>query len=167
MANTTFLIIQIGKVLQLEYAMNAVAKGETALGIRGKDCVVLAVEKKLHSILIEEGSYQKMQLVTEHVGGTYAGLGPDFRVLMSEARQYTQEEKLKLGEPIYLSNLAQETASIAQEYTMRGGVRPFGISILFAGYDDDGAHLYQIDPSGAYVGKKNTLASARFWSYGA
>lgn len=37
-----------------------------------------------------------------------------------------------------------------------GGVRPFGVSILFAGYDDDGPQLYQIDPSGSYFGWKAT-----------
>lgn len=29
-------------------------------------------------------------------------------------------------------------------------MRPFGVSLLAAGYDDDGPHLYQIDPSGSY-----------------
>jgi hypothetical protein len=31
-----------------------------------------------------------------------------------------------------------------------GGVRPFGVSLLLAGYDDNGPQLYQIDPSGSY-----------------
>ena len=33
---------------------------------------------------------------------------------------------------------------------MRSGVRPFGVSLLAAGYDDDGPHLYQIDPSRSF-----------------
>lgn len=37
-----------------------------------------------------------------------------------------------------------------QEYTQSGGVRPFGVSLLIAGYDDKGPHLYQVDPSGSY-----------------
>jgi 20S proteasome alpha/beta subunit len=45
-----------GKLLQIEYALNAVSKGETALGIKGKNCVVLAAEKKINSVLIEEDS---------------------------------------------------------------------------------------------------------------
>ncbi len=48
--------------------------------------------------------------------------------------------------------LVRELASIAQEFTQQGGVRPFGISILVAGVDDDGPQLYQVDPSGAYFG---------------
>ena len=43
-----------------------------------------------------------------------------------------------------------------QEYTQKGGVRPFGISLLMAGYDEEGPQLYQIDPSGAYFGWKAT-----------
>lgn len=29
-------------------------------------------------------------------------------------------------------------------------MRPFGVSLLLAGYDDNGPQLYQIDPSGSY-----------------
>lgn len=37
-----------------------------------------------------------------------------------------------------------------QEYTQSGGVRPFGISLLVIGYDEDKPRLYQVDPSGAF-----------------
>jgi len=67
--------------------LEAVQKAETALGILGKDCVVLAVEKKLSSVLIDEDSYHKITPITGHLGSTYAGLGPDFRVLMMKARK--------------------------------------------------------------------------------
>ena len=49
-----------------------------------------------------------------------------------------------------------------QEFTQRGGVRPFGISLLAAGYDDDGPQLYQIDPSGAYYGWRATACGKNF-----
>lgn len=39
---------------------------------------------------------------------------------------------------------------------MFSGVRPFGVSLLLAGYDHDGPALYQIDPSGAYFAWKAT-----------
>ena len=38
-----------------------------------------------------------------------------------------------------------------QEYTQSGGVRPFGVSLMVAGFDgQEGPKLYQVDPSGAY-----------------
>lgn len=35
-----------------------------------------------------------------------------------------------------------------------GGVRPFGVSLLLAGRDENGPQLYQIDPSGSYFAWK-------------
>eukprot|EP01067_Filipodium_phascolosomae_P001124 Filipodium_phascolosomae@DN1788_c0_g1_i4.p1 len=43
---------------------------------------------------------------------------------------------------------------IMQEFTQSGGVRPFGVSLLVAGYDEDGPQLYQVDPSGTYFAWK-------------
>ena len=37
-----------------------------------------------------------------------------------------------------------------QSFTQYGGARPFGTALLIAGFDDDGAHLFETDPSGAY-----------------
>lgn len=145
-----------GTLQQIENASNAVSKGENALGIKTKNCVVLAVEKKISSVLVDETSFHKVQQISVNSGAVYAGLGPDFRVLMEQSRKIAQEYWLTYLQPILISSLIRETAQIVQEYTQSGGVRPFGISSLVAGYDDDGPHLYQIDPSGAYYEWKAT-----------
>jgi len=36
------------------------------------------------------------------------------------------------------------------------GVRPFGVSLLVAGHDETGPHLFQVDPSGSYFPWKAT-----------
>jgi 20S proteasome alpha/beta subunit len=42
-------------------------------------------------------------------------------------------------------------AGVQQKYTQSGGVRPFGISTLIVGFDqEDKPCLYQTDPSGSY-----------------
>lgn len=33
-------------------------------------------------------------------------------------------------------------------------MRPFGVSLLMAGYDENGPQLYQVDPSGSYFAWK-------------
>jgi 20S proteasome subunit alpha 2 len=53
-----------------------------------------------------------------------------------------------------VQQLVRELASVMQEFTQQGGVRPFGISLLLAGYDHNGPQLYQIDPSGSYFAWK-------------
>ena len=48
-----------------------------------------------------------------------------------------------------------------QAYTQYGGLRPFGVSMLYAGWDKTyGFQLYQSDPSGNYNGWKATCIGA-------
>ena len=100
--------------------MEAVKNGETAIGIKVKGGVVLAVEKKASSILIDETSYRKVQNLAGHIGATYAGLGPDFRVLTQKSRKESKKYWLKYMEPMYVSTLCRETATVVQEYTQSG-----------------------------------------------
>ena len=44
--------------------------------------VVIAAEKKMPNALIDESTVEKSALLSENVGVVYAGLAPDFRVLV-------------------------------------------------------------------------------------
>ncbi|RHY17425.1 hypothetical protein DYB30_004413 [Aphanomyces astaci] len=146
-----------GKLLQIEYALNAVNNGGHAtLGIRCKNGVVIVTEKKLPTILVDEKAYKKIETLHSSAGVIYSGLGPDYRVLVRKARKKAQAYFLKYKENSPASILVRDIAAIMQEFTQSGGVRPFGVSLLFAGYDDEGPQLYQIDPSGSYFGWKAT-----------
>lgn len=76
---TTFS--RTGKLLQIEYALNAVANGRTALGIAAIDGVVIATDKKFGSALVDAGDVRKVEKITDGSGFVYAGVGPDYRVL--------------------------------------------------------------------------------------
>ena len=56
-------------------------------GIKAKNGVVIVVEKKLTSILVDEASVKKISVISDNIGATYAGLGPDFRILSQAARK--------------------------------------------------------------------------------
>jgi 20S proteasome subunit alpha 2 len=58
--------------------------------------------------------------------------------------------------------VVRESAQVMQQYTQSGGVRPFGISCLVAGYDDDGPQLFQVDPSGSAFGWKATAIGKNY-----
>ncbi|GJP59384.1 hypothetical protein CLOP_g11705 [Closterium sp. NIES-67] len=135
-----------GKLVQIEYALNAVAAGATSLGIKATNGVVIATEKKLPTELIDETSVKKIQLLTENTGVVYSGIGPDSRVLVRKSRKSAQSYYTVYREVIPVSQLVRETAAVMQEFTQSGGVRPFGVSLLMAGYDSQGPHLYQVDP---------------------
>ena len=52
-------------------------------------------------------------------------------------------------EPIPCEQLVSELCDIKQAYTQYGGKRPFGVSLLYMGWDSHyGYQLYQSDPSG-------------------
>lgn len=109
--------------------------------------VVLATEKKQKSILYEEHSIHKVEPITDHIGMVYSGMGPDYRLLLRKARKIAQKYFLMHDEPIPTPQLVQRIAYIMQEYTQSGGVRPFGVSLLIAGWDQDKPSLFQCDPS--------------------
>ncbi|XP_063706072.1 proteasome subunit alpha type-2 [Culicoides brevitarsis] len=145
-----------GKLVQIEYALQAVSAGATSVGIKAKNGVVLATENKQKSILYEEHSVHRVEMITDHIGMIYSGMGPDYRLLVRQARKMAQNYYLTYREPIPTSQLVQRVATVMQEYTQSGGVRPFGVSLLICGWDNDRPYLFQCDPSGAYFAWKAT-----------
>jgi len=112
---------------------------------------VLAVEKKSVAKLQEERTVRKICLLDDHVVMAFAGLTADARILIDRARVECQSHKLTVEDPVTLEYITRFIAQLKQKYTQSNGKRPFGISALIAGFDEDGtARLFQTDPSGVY-----------------
>ncbi|KAF0913490.1 hypothetical protein E2562_023239 [Oryza meyeriana var. granulata] len=72
-----------------------------------------------------------------------------------------QRYALAYQEPIPVEQLVQSLCDTKQGYTQFGGLRPFGVSFLFAGWDKHhGFQLYMSDPSGNYSGWKAAAVGA-------
>mgnify|MGYP002841734017 CR=1 FL=1 len=80
-----------GKLNQIEYALNRVQQGKMALGIKATNGVVIATDKKVSTSLFDGDDFTKMQTITPSCGFVYAGMGPDFRLLVSNARKNAQK----------------------------------------------------------------------------
>jgi proteasome alpha subunit len=143
-----------GRLFQVEYAREAVKRGTTTVGLKFKDGVVLIVDKRIASRLMEPKSIEKIYQIDEHIGCATSGLVADARILVDQARVIAQINKITYDEPMSVEELVKKICDFKQNYTQYGGVRPFGTALLVAGVDDQGEHLFETDPSGALVSYK-------------
>ena len=139
-----------GRLYQVEYARESVKRGTTTVGLVYKDGVVLIVDKRVQSKLVITDSIEKMYQIDNHVGITTSGLVADARQLVDRARVQCQINRMTYGDNIPVSTLVKKMCDYKQSFTQYGGARPFGTALLIAGFDDEGAHLFETDPSGAY-----------------
>ncbi|KAH7877669.1 nucleophile aminohydrolase [Lentinula edodes] len=150
--------------------MEAISHAGTVLRVLAKDGVVLAAERKVTGNLLDlsdakEGGYggsgEKIFLLNSNVIGGVAGLTADADSLINYARSASQQHLLQYNEDIPVEVLAQRLCDMKQGYTQYGGLRPFGVSLLYAGYDQHYQfQLYHSDPSGNYSGWKATCIGA-------
>ena len=147
----TTLFSPDGRLYQVEYAIETVKRGTLAVGIKSKDGVVLAVEEKARKLQVS-GITQIVFQIDDHIGVAAAGYIPDARAQVDHARFFAQSNRLIYDEPVDVEGVAKNLADMAQQFTQYAGFRPYGVALILAGVDRNGASLYQTDPSGTYIG---------------
>jgi len=139
-----------GRLLQVEYATKAVSSGALALGIVCKNGVVLMAERRMSDRLLADNGFQKIFKVDDHIGVAAAGIMADARILVRNGRNFAQQHILTYGEKTDIAGIVTHIADIMQAYTQYGGIRPFGISLIFGGVDKKGNHLFVVEPTGTF-----------------
>lgn len=165
-----------GRLLQVEYAIEAIKLGSTAIGVCtnegllltyvllfGKSHefhlssgVVMVVEKRITSPLMEPSKVEKIFEVDRHIGCATSGLMADSRTLLERARVEAQNHWFVYNEPMYVESCARSVSNLAIQFgdsddSGSAMSRPFGVAILFAGIDSGVPHLYHMDPSGTLL----------------
>ncbi|KAI1846348.1 hypothetical protein JX266_007553 [Neoarthrinium moseri] len=151
-----------GRLYQVEYALEAISHAGTAIGILAKDGIVLAAERKVTSKLLEQDtSAEKLYVLNDNMICAVAGMTADANILINYARTAAQRYLLTYNEDIPCEQLVRRLCDLKQGYTQHGGLRPFGVSFIYAGWDPQRQfQLYLSNPSGNYGGWKATSAGA-------
>ncbi|MCA9459199.1 MAG: archaeal proteasome endopeptidase complex subunit alpha [Nanoarchaeota archaeon] len=140
-----------GLLLQVEYAEKAVKLGSTILAITTKEGIVFIGDRKIKSKLLVKDSFKKIFEVDNHLAISGAGVMSDGRRLIEQAQIISQDHKVNYQNPIDIITLVKEIANIQQYYSQSGGLRPFGVSLLIGGIENNKPILYQTTPSGIYM----------------
>lgn len=136
-------------MFQIEYAGKSVENSGTVIGLRGKDGVVLAVEKLITSKLYEPESGTRIFTIDTSIGMAISGMIADGRAIVDLARQEAANYRQQYDRPIPLRQLNDRLSSYFHAYTLYSAVRPFGVSVILASWTEEtGPEMYMIDPSG-------------------
>jgi len=145
MGRMPFFYNQEGRLVQVDYALQAVSRGSTTIGLKTKDFALLSSQVKPTRPLMEPA--EKVFVVDDHIGATGSGYIGDVTTLLDQVRVAAQRHRLVYDEPIDVGTLSRNLSEYLHEFTMYA-VRPFGASVLLAGADQLGVQLIQVDPSG-------------------
>ncbi len=125
--------------------------GATAVGIKGRDAVVLAAEKRVSLggfILSKSG--RKVFKITDRLGIACAGLVADMqaisRIIAVEARYY----ELSLRKAMSVKSAAKLLANVLYSFKLT----PLLAETIVGGVDSEGPHIFVMDPLGSIIEEK-------------
>jgi proteasome alpha subunit len=145
-----------GRLFQVEYALQAIQMGGTAVAVTYDSGIVFVAYRNLPvSTLAESGSIEKSFAIDPGLGCVTAGLIADSRVLVEFLRLEAQRHRITFGEAAPYTLLGHAIGTHLQQFTQFGGTRPFAVSLLLGGFNTDKVPgLIELDPSGATIGWK-------------
>ena len=139
-----------GRLLQVEYAKKTVRQGSTAIGFACKDGVLLVTDKRIVDKLVVPDAVEKIFQIDDHIIATASGILSDARILIERAQLRAQQNQVTYDTPIDTLSVVKDIANLKQLVTQSGGFRPFGVSLLIAGIDEDGPKVFETDPTGIF-----------------
>ncbi|VDD96587.1 unnamed protein product [Enterobius vermicularis] len=135
-----------GRVYQVEYAFKAIhSTNLTAVAVKGVDCAVIAVQKRVPDKLIVADSVTSF---------THSGLA-DSKFQVKRAQAEAAAWKYENGYDMPVEQLSRRMADLNQYYTQNAELRSLGCAMLLISYDDEkGPQIFRVDPAGYYRGMR-------------
>jgi proteasome alpha subunit len=139
-----------GTILQVEYAHKTVRLGSASIGMVCSDGIFILADKRSDDKLIVSKTASKIYEIDSHIMASAAGIVSDARVLVERAQIIAQQHRVTYDSPMEPELVVKEIANIKQQFTQYGGARPFGVSMMTAGLNEEKPELYVSDVTGNY-----------------
>jgi len=122
--------------------------GATAVGIKAKDGVVLAADKRVtYGFTLMSKAGKKVFKITDKIGMTSAGFIADMQTIAKNIEAEIRLYELESGFPMSVYSTAKLMSLIL--YSRR--LLPYMVETIVGGVDDKGPHVYILDPIGAVI----------------
>ncbi|HKO64959.1 MAG TPA: hypothetical protein VJU13_07130 [Candidatus Nitrosocosmicus sp.] len=139
---------QGGRLVLVDNALEAVNKGSTTIGLKTPEFALISSHIKPTLPLVDPN--EKIFVIDKHIGATGAGYIADIEHLIEEIRLQGQKHRISYDSSIDIRSITKHLSTYLHNYTIYA-VRPQAASIIIAGVDENGIHLYRVDPSGTYL----------------
>lgn len=124
--------------------------GTTTVAIVAKDCIILAADKRATAgTFIAGKKVNKILPVADKMALTTAGSVSDIQLLVKLIKAELSLRKIKNGRPNRVKEAANLVSGMVYNNIRKLTMIPGIVHFLFAGYDEHGAHLYDIYPDGS------------------
>ncbi|GCB62507.1 hypothetical protein scyTo_0007245 [Scyliorhinus torazame] len=105
-----------GRLFQVEYAIEAIKLGSTAIGIQTTEGVVLAVENRITSPLMEPNNIENIVEIDAHIGCAMSGLIADAKTLIDKARVETPNHWFTYNGNMTVESVTQAVSNLALQF---------------------------------------------------
>ncbi|MEM4280634.1 MAG: hypothetical protein QW470_01840 [Candidatus Caldarchaeum sp.] len=122
--------------------------GATTVGIRGRDCVAIAAEKRFaYGYFVMSKQARKVFKITNYVGAACAGVVADMQNLIKEVTAVANLYKLE-------QNIEPNVRTVAKilSWNLFGNrFFPYFMETIVGGVDREGPHVIVLDPLGSMI----------------
>ncbi len=139
---------------------NVMKTGTTTMGIKFKDGVILAADKRATAgNLIAQKDTKKINNITENIAVTMAGTASDAQLLIKLAKAELKLKTIRTNQTLDVKEAAALMSRMVYNNLRKPSMMPGVSHFVMAGVDESGFYLYDIFPDGTISECKDFISS--------
>lgn len=128
----------------------------TTVAVKVNGCVVLGTESQASmGYLVASDTAPKILQITDHTAMTISGSVADAQQLVNNIRAIAKLEALEKGRELTVKAISRLTSTIL----FRNRMYPLITMLIVGGVDNEGGHIYMLDPLGSMLEEEKFTAT--------